>query len=197
MIIPPNTVVPTECRPFSPAPVATTSGTTPRINASEVIKIGRNRIVAACTADSISGIPRSPQLFGKFHDQNRVLARQAQPASPVPTWQNTSFCSPRIHCAPSAPSSAIGTASSTMNGSTKLSYCAESVRYTTSVPSPNRISEVAARLQFLQRQPGPAVRKSLRHLFRQIFHRSNRLPRADIPAPASHRFPPNGTDCSD
>ena len=33
----------------------------------------------------------------------------------------------------------MGTASSTMNGSTKLSYCAESVRYTTKTPRPNRM----------------------------------------------------------
>src|SRR5580658_10418931 len=43
-IIPPNTVVPTETRPATPAPCATTNGTTPKINASDVIRIGRNRI---------------------------------------------------------------------------------------------------------------------------------------------------------
>src|ERR1700738_3924096 len=36
-IIPPKTVVPTEIRPARPAPDAKTSGTTPRMNASEVI----------------------------------------------------------------------------------------------------------------------------------------------------------------
>src|SRR5437879_6116228 len=39
-----------------------------------------------------------------------------------------------------APSSATGTASSTMNGSTKLSYCAASVRYTKVKPSPKSIA---------------------------------------------------------
>ena len=36
---------------------------------------------------------------------------------------------------PSAPSSAAGTASSTISGSMKLSYCAESTRNTKTMPS--------------------------------------------------------------
>src|ERR1700752_2980065 len=58
-IMPPNTVVPTETRPAAPAPVATISGTTPRINASEVIRIGRSRIRAASIAASIVLSPSS------------------------------------------------------------------------------------------------------------------------------------------
>ena len=47
-----------------------------------------------------------------------------------PTWQNTSFASPRASWAPSAPTTASGTPSRMMNGSTQLSYCAASTRYT-------------------------------------------------------------------
>src|SRR5579864_1149004 len=127
MIMPPKTVVPTEWRPFSPAPVATTSGTTPRMKARDVIRMGRKRIVAACTADSTSGTPRSRNCSA--NSTIRIAFLLESPTSMTkPTWQKTSFCSPRIHCPPSAPRRAIGTASSTMNGRTKLSYCAESVR---------------------------------------------------------------------
>src|SRR6266850_967564 len=56
-IMPPKTVVPTEMRPARPAPRAKTSGTTPRINARDVIKIGRSRILAASTAASTTDMP--------------------------------------------------------------------------------------------------------------------------------------------
>ena len=49
-----------------------------------------------------------------------------------PTWQKTSFDSPRSNCALSAPNTASGTPSRMMNGSTQLSYCAASTRYTSS-----------------------------------------------------------------
>ena len=72
--------------------------------------------------------PAVPQLLGELDDQDRVLRRQAdqhdqadlavdvvrQPAHPLR--------------ADSAPSTASGTPSRMMNGSTRLSYCAASVR---------------------------------------------------------------------
>ena len=39
------------------APVATASGTTPSVKASEVMRIGRKRSLAASTVASISGLP--------------------------------------------------------------------------------------------------------------------------------------------
>ena len=50
--IPKNTPVPIECRLAAPAPDATTSGTTPRMNANEVMRIGRNRSRPASIAAS-------------------------------------------------------------------------------------------------------------------------------------------------
>ena len=41
--MPPITPVPIECRLFADAPVAIASGTQPRMNASDVITIGRSR----------------------------------------------------------------------------------------------------------------------------------------------------------
>src|SRR3954469_21110918 len=51
-IIPVNTVMPIDLRALAPAPVASTSGTTERMNAIEVIRIGRKRVLAASTAES-------------------------------------------------------------------------------------------------------------------------------------------------
>ena len=42
-MMPLNTLRPSDIRPFAPAPVASTNGTTPSPKANEVIRIGRNR----------------------------------------------------------------------------------------------------------------------------------------------------------
>ena len=55
--MPENTVMPIDLRALAPAPVASTSGTTPRMKANDVIRIGRKRARAASTADSSSGLP--------------------------------------------------------------------------------------------------------------------------------------------
>ena len=49
-IMPENTAVPSVWRGSAPAPTAQTSGTTPKMKASEVIRIGRSRSRAASTA---------------------------------------------------------------------------------------------------------------------------------------------------
>src|ERR1700680_1481996 len=51
-IMPLNTVMPIDFRALAPAPLATTSGATPRMKANDVIKIGRNRARGASTAAS-------------------------------------------------------------------------------------------------------------------------------------------------
>jgi hypothetical protein len=51
-IMPPNTAVPSERRAAAPAPVAPTSGKMPKMNANDVIRIGRNRSRDASTAAS-------------------------------------------------------------------------------------------------------------------------------------------------
>ena len=55
--IPPITPVPIECRLLAPAPLAVAMGRQPRINASEVITIGRSRSRAASIAASAGVIP--------------------------------------------------------------------------------------------------------------------------------------------
>src|SRR5580658_3843027 len=59
-IIPENTVMPIDLRALAPAPLANTSGTTPRMKANDVIRIGRKRARADSTADSKSGLPSRP-----------------------------------------------------------------------------------------------------------------------------------------
>jgi hypothetical protein len=57
--MPPATVVPTELRAAAPAPVAMASGSTPRMNANDVIRMGRSRMRDASTAASTIDRPRS------------------------------------------------------------------------------------------------------------------------------------------
>ena len=57
--IPPITVVPMIWRATDPAPVAVHSGTQPRMNAKDVIKIGRRRSLAPSSAASAKGFPCS------------------------------------------------------------------------------------------------------------------------------------------
>ncbi len=55
--MPLNTATPIERRAAAPAPVAKTSGSTPRMKAKEVMTIGRNRRRAASTAASTTSRP--------------------------------------------------------------------------------------------------------------------------------------------
>lgn len=56
-IMPVNTLIPRDLRELAPAPVASTSGNTPRIKAKDVIRIGRKRVRAASIAASKIGLP--------------------------------------------------------------------------------------------------------------------------------------------
>ncbi len=127
--MPPATDVPTELRAPAPAPVAKASGSTPRMNASDVIRMGRIRMRPASTAASTIDRPRSRSCSANSTIRIEFLA--ASPISSTrPIWQKTSLASPRSHCAPRPPTTASGTPSRMMNGSTQLSYCAASTRYT-------------------------------------------------------------------
>src|SRR3954465_13322984 len=90
--IPLKTASPRARRISAPAPRAMTSGTTPRMNASEVIRIGRSRSRDASRVapqewqrpgprSLQGGLPRRPAprppLLGEFDDEDGVLAGQA------------------------------------------------------------------------------------------------------------------------
>ena len=131
--MPPMTVVPMICRATDPAPLAVQSGTQPRMNANDVIRIGRSRSRAPSSAASTSGVPFSNSLLGEFHDQDRVLRRQAdehhQPDLRVDVVfdldhvrrMNRPRSVRRSHNTQNAPNTATGVLSSTLNGSVQLS----------------------------------------------------------------------------
>ena len=75
--MPLNTAMPSDRRISAPAPDAITSGTTPRMKANDVIKIGRNRSRDASSVASKHGLALFVQLLGELDDQDRILARQA------------------------------------------------------------------------------------------------------------------------
>ena len=74
--MPPATAVPTELRAPAPAPVANASGSTPRMNANDVIRIGRRRMRAGLDRGVDDRSALLAQLLGELDDQDRVLGRQ-------------------------------------------------------------------------------------------------------------------------
>ena len=83
--MPPNTAVPTDCFDAAPAPEAIISGTTPRMNANDVIRIGRSRSRAASSAASKIGMP-----FSRFSFANSTIRIAFLAESPIsvtrPIW---------------------------------------------------------------------------------------------------------------
>ena len=57
IIIPANTAIPNDIREAAPAPVAITNGKVPRINANEVMRIGRKRVRPPSSAASSIPFP--------------------------------------------------------------------------------------------------------------------------------------------
>jgi hypothetical protein len=76
-IMPANTATPMAWRISAPAPVEVTSGSTPMMKASEVIRIGRRRSRLASIAACTGVRPGELQLAREFHDQDRVLGRES------------------------------------------------------------------------------------------------------------------------
>ncbi len=75
--MPLKTAVPSVRRISAPAPSASTSGTTPKMKANEVIMIGRSRSRQASSVASRRRDARLPLLLGELHDQDGVLAGQS------------------------------------------------------------------------------------------------------------------------
>ena len=76
--IPPATAVPTEFRAAAPAPVASASGKTPRMNANDVIRIGLSRMRADSTAASTIDSP-----FPRSCSANSTIRIEFLAASPI------------------------------------------------------------------------------------------------------------------
>ena len=79
--MPAKTVIPITLRPSAPAPDAVSSGTTPRMNAKAVIRIGRKRSFAADIVASMSGLPASSSIFA--NSTIRIAFFAARPMSMI------------------------------------------------------------------------------------------------------------------
>ena len=79
--IPEKTVMPSTLRASAPAPDAVSSGTTPRMNANAVIRIGRKRSLAAFIVASMSGLPDSSSIFA--NSTIRIAFFAARPMSMI------------------------------------------------------------------------------------------------------------------
>ena len=87
--IPTMTTVPRMRREAAPEPVAIQSGTHPRMNAKEVIRIGRKRSVAPSSAASTTSFPFSSSFFA--NSMIRIAFFAARPINMIrPIWAKTS-----------------------------------------------------------------------------------------------------------
>ncbi|MNZ61047.1 hypothetical protein D3C78_791300 [compost metagenome] len=137
--IPPITPVPIEWRLAEPAPALIASGTQPRMNASEVITIGRKRSLDASSAASNGPMPFSSRII----TANSMIRMAFFAARPIrvtrPTWKYTSLSSPRSQIARIAPNTAKGTAVTTASGRVQRSYWAARMRNTRIRPKTNAV----------------------------------------------------------
>ncbi|SVK02842.1 Uncharacterised protein [Acinetobacter baumannii] len=120
-IMPKNTATPIACRISEPAPVEVTSGTTPIINAIEVIKIGRKRRRLASTA-ALKAV--APCISSSLANSTIKMAfLQASPTSTIRPICVKMLLSPAVNHTPvRAAKIPIGTIKITANGRVKLSY---------------------------------------------------------------------------
>ena len=86
--MPLNTAVPSVRRISAPAPCDRINGTTPRMNASDVMMIGRNRSRHAASVASRARHALLALVLGKLHDQDGVLAGQADQHDEADLGQN-------------------------------------------------------------------------------------------------------------
>ncbi len=140
-IMPKNTAVPSACRISWPGPLAKTSGTTPRMKANDVIRIGRSRVRAACSAAVQRVSPRSSSCLA--NSTIRIAFFAASPTSTTsPICVRILSSKPRRLTPRIAASRHIGTIRMTANGSTSDSYCAASSRKTNTTASAKTIDAV-------------------------------------------------------
>src|SRR5208282_6591729 len=104
----------------APEPLAIASGRQPRINAKEVIRIGRNRNLAPVSAAVLRSWPFS--YLSLANSTIRIAFLAARPKSTIrPTCAYILNSIPQIHNAANAPHTAIGVLSRTLKGRDQLS----------------------------------------------------------------------------
>ena len=132
----------------APAPVASTSGSTPITNASEVMRMGRNRrrlaSIAACTGE------RPANSSSRANSTIRIAFFAESPTNTIsPICVNTLLSPPSSQTPVMAASRPMGTIRMMDSGSVRLSYCAASTRNTSRMASGNTHSaELPARISW-------------------------------------------------
>src|SRR6185369_15982953 len=129
--MPEKTAMPIARRSSLPAPVATASGTTPMMNANEVINMGRKRKRHASTAASITPIPCSTR--SRANSTIRIAFLHASPTRTMnPICVSTLLSQPASRTPSRENSRHIGTINTIARGKAQLSYCAARIRKTSS-----------------------------------------------------------------
>ena len=133
--MPLNTAVPSDRRISAPAPEASTSGTTPKMKANEVIRIGRSR---SRDASSVASKTRLAFLRAVAWRIRRSGSRSCTPGRPARPGRSARRCSRRGRCT-STPATEqsrhSGTTRITASGSDQLSYSAARARNTQTIAS--------------------------------------------------------------
>ena len=125
---------PSRWRTSAPAPVASTSGNTPMMNAMDVITIGRKRS-RRLRAPPPPVAPCSCRCLRELDDQDGVLAREADEHEEADLREDVVVAALELDARRAPASSDIGTIRMMASGSEKLSYCAASTRNTNSTHS--------------------------------------------------------------
>ena len=132
--IPAKTAMPIARRISNPAPDANTSGSTPMMNAAEVISTGRSRTRHASRIAVMRSSPLSSRYFA-----NSTIKIAFLHASPDKTrkliWVKTLLSPPVTQTPAIADRMTIGTLRMTDSGSDQLSYSAARTTYTSSTHS--------------------------------------------------------------
>ena len=77
-IMPPTTVVPIEWQQLAPAPLASARGSTPKMNAKAVCRIGRSRRRGGFSGGLHHGVPFLTEGHRELDDENCILRHQAE-----------------------------------------------------------------------------------------------------------------------
>ena len=140
-IMPPMIPVPMEWRAFAPAPVAIASGSTPKMKASDVMRIGRSRSSPAWMVASMIDSPCFRSSTAKVTRRTAFFAPRPISTS-RPIWKYTSLFKPRSQLNARAPRMPKGTAVMTEPGRVHDSNWAARTRKTMMRPKTKAAADV-------------------------------------------------------
>ena len=155
---------------------------TPRMNANDVIRIGRSRSWHASSVASRRSTPAVALELGELDDQDRVLARQADQHDEADLREDVDVRARPWHTPASEPSTHIGTTRITASGSDQLSYWAASTRNTNTTDEGEDRSCRCCRRLHLEVRRSRSTRYAMRRrqlLLGQLLHQRDRLAGAD------------------